>query len=69
MDLKIQHSFENHEQQLSAENALKLENEAFLRAFQNGNHEGILSSYEDSIRTLKLVLQQTKPSLVAKPYL
>lgn len=56
MNLNIQHSFENIEKLNSEENALLLENQAFLNALKNGHETGILSTYSDSIKSLKIGL-------------
>lgn len=54
MDLQVQYAAGHTETMLSKENAVLLENKAFLQALRSGNTSSILSSYEDSLETLKV---------------
>lgn len=54
MDLEVQYATGHHEKMLSKENAVLLENKAFMEALRTGNTSSILSSYEDSLETLKV---------------
>jgi predicted dehydrogenase len=54
MDLDIQHAHDNIKPQPSQENALLLENLAFLNALKKQSDKDILSSYNDALETLKV---------------
>ena len=54
MDLEVQYATGHSETMNSKENAVLLENKAFINALQTGDQSGILSSYEDSLETLKV---------------
>ena len=54
MNLNIQSENREISEYQSKEDALLLENKAFLNAVKNGNHDGILSTYEDSLETLRV---------------
>ena len=54
MDLEVQYSTGHTEKTVSRENAVLIENKAFLQALKSGDSSSILSSYEDSLETLKV---------------
>ncbi|MBF0196564.1 MAG: Gfo/Idh/MocA family oxidoreductase [Planctomycetes bacterium] len=65
MDLSIQHSQNELEAFPSQEDALLKENQVFIDALQKGHHGGILSTYADSLETLKVSFAADR-SLVEK---
>lgn len=56
MDLEVQHSSGHVEKTVSKEDALLLENKAFIKALKTGDQSGILSGYQDALETLKVSL-------------
>ena len=54
MDLEVQYATGHTEQIASRENAVLLENKAFFQAMKTGDTSSILSTYEDSLETLKV---------------
>ena len=54
MDLEVQYATGHTETTVSKENAVLLENKAFIQALSTGETSDILSSYEDSLETLKV---------------
>lgn len=54
MNLQVQHSHDESDLRPSQENALVLENQAFLNALASQSSDEILSTYEDALETLKV---------------
>lgn len=56
MDLEVQHSLAHKEKLNSIDDPILAENQAFLKAIKNDSHEGILSTFDDAIESLKVSL-------------
>ncbi|NQZ60442.1 MAG: hypothetical protein HRT88_23595, partial [Lentisphaeraceae bacterium] len=56
MDLQVQHNVNESENFISHENAVLLENQAFISALRSGDTSGILSPYNDALETFKVGL-------------